>query len=50
MRLSRDIRLVHNRLVSEGRVVWLGEQFEKPPVTASTDLQHAVQRVKSLLE
>ena len=50
MRLSRDIRLVHDRLISEGRVVWLGEQFDTLPVATTEDLQHAVQRVKGLFE
>ncbi|MGD2074873.1 MAG: mitochondrial fission ELM1 family protein [Gammaproteobacteria bacterium] len=47
-RLSRDIRLVHRRLLSEGRVTWLGDRF--PPVAgaAADDLECAVARVRGL--
>jgi len=47
-RLSRDIRLVHNNLLSEGRVVWLGEPFTQRTDTGSADLDHALQRVRAL--
>jgi hypothetical protein len=47
-RLGRDIRLVHNNLLSEGRVVWLGEPFQQRSVMGSTDLDHALQRVRAL--
>jgi mitochondrial fission protein ELM1 len=47
-RLSRDIRLVHNNLLSEGRVVWLGESFTQRTDTGSADLDHALQRVRAL--
>ncbi len=30
-RLSRDLRLVHQALLAQGRAVWLGERFERPP-------------------
>ena len=30
-RLSRDLRLVHRALREQGRAVWLGERFERPP-------------------
>ncbi len=46
-RLSRDIRLVHQRLLEQGRVAWLGE----PPavsVSPSDDIERAVARVRAL--
>jgi mitochondrial fission protein ELM1 len=49
MRLSRDIRLVHDWLVSNGHAAWLGERFpgtEPPPLD---DMQRAVERVQRLL-
>lgn len=46
-RLSRDIRLVHQRLLEQGRVAWLGE-----PAAASTaqsdDMTRAVDRIRAL--
>jgi mitochondrial fission protein ELM1 len=48
-RLSRDLRLVHQALIDEGRVVWLGESFNVPtPSPPPTDLERAVQRVRAL--
>lgn len=47
-RLSRDIRLVHRELLEQGRAVWLGESFTRPPVGLATDLDRAVQRVRAL--
>lgn len=49
-RLGRDVGLVHQRLIAEGRAVWLGEEFSTattapPPLQ---DLQHAVKRIKAL--
>ena len=47
-RLSRDIRLVHQRLLDQGRVAWLGE----PAATStaqSDDMTRAVARVRTLL-
>ena len=50
-RLSRDIRLIHRRLVAEGRCVWLeGEDFPEdwqtpPPLDA---VPRAVERVRAL--
>ncbi|MEA2079561.1 MAG: ELM1/GtrOC1 family putative glycosyltransferase, partial [Pseudomonadota bacterium] len=48
-RLSRDIRLVHRNLLSEGRVAWLGEPFQQPSAVGSADLDRALQRVRALL-
>jgi hypothetical protein len=47
-RLSRDLTLVHQRLVDSCRAVWLGESFPGQQVSASSDLDRAVQRIKSL--
>ena len=47
-RLSRDIRLVHNKLLSEGRLAWLGESLPQHTDKGSFDLDHAVQRVRAL--
>jgi hypothetical protein len=47
-RLSRDIRLVHSNLLSEGRVAWLGEPFQQRTDTRSADMDHALQRVRAL--
>jgi mitochondrial fission protein ELM1 len=47
-RLSRDIRLVHNNLLPEGRVAWLGESFPQRTDTVSADMDHALQRVRAL--
>jgi len=48
-RLSRDIRLVHDKLLSEGRVTWLGQEFRSEGVAAGqADLERAVARVRRL--
>jgi hypothetical protein len=47
-RLSRDIRLVHNNLLSEGRVAWLGESLQRRAGADSADMDHALQRVRAL--
>lgn len=50
-RLSRDLRLVHRALLDQGRVVWLDESFNAPPVLSPpTDLEQAVQRVRALFK
>ena len=47
-RLSRDIRLVHDRLIKEGRAVWLGERFPERQLSELPDLNKAVKRVRGL--
>ena len=47
-RLSRDIRLVHSRLLSQGRVAWLGEPYTAHARGDTDDLDNAVYRVKAL--
>jgi len=48
LRLSRDIRLVHRQLVSEGRAVWLGQPATQAPGDGLSDLHRAVKRVRAL--
>ena len=47
-RLSRDITLVHERLIREGRAVWLGQPQQPAARTLPQDLERAVARVKAL--
>ena len=50
-RMTRDIRIIHQRLVEAGRAVWLGDNF--PPghkVPPLQDLGRAVSRVKAMFE
>lgn len=47
-RLSRDIRLLHDRLIREGRAVWLGQKFPAHTLSELPDLNRAVQRVRAL--
>jgi hypothetical protein len=49
-RLSRDIRLVHKKLLAEGRVAWLGESLQQRTDMSSADMDHALQRVRALFE
>lgn len=49
-RLGRDIALVHQRLLREGRAAWLGSRQSAGPGAASADLDRAVARVRLLLE
>jgi uncharacterized protein len=51
-RLTRDIRLVHRRVVESGRARWLGEGGEAPTTVVRpplSDLDRAVARVRALL-
>ena len=49
-RLSRDISLVHERLLHEGRATWLGEAAPAGAVSQLQDLDRAVARVKALFD
>lgn len=49
-RLSRDISLVHERLLCEGRASWLGESASTGAVTQLQDIDRAVARVRALLD
>jgi hypothetical protein len=48
-RLGRDIDLVHEQLLRDGRAAWLGAPGEPRPVAAGADIDRAVARVKALL-
>ncbi|MCO6412638.1 MAG: mitochondrial fission ELM1 family protein [Thiogranum sp.] len=47
-RLSRDIRLVHRKLLEEGRVAWLGDAAARKPLLRLSDRERAVERVRAL--
>jgi mitochondrial fission protein ELM1 len=48
-RWTRDIRIVHRRLLAEGRVSWLGDPpAPHPPELRDGDLDRAVARVRTL--
>ncbi|MEE9492433.1 MAG: hypothetical protein V3W04_03500, partial [Gammaproteobacteria bacterium] len=47
-RLSRDIRLVHDSLLAEGRAVWLGDNFAAKQIQPLEDIESARQAVYSL--
>jgi hypothetical protein len=48
---TRDIRIVHRRLLAEGRVSWLGDPPARhPPPRQDRDLDRAVARVRGLFE
>ena len=47
-RLSRDITLVHRRLIDSGRATWVGDGHPNPVATGDTDLQRALARVRAL--
>ncbi len=49
-RVTRDLRLVHQMLVSSGRVAWLDENHQPRSPMLFPDQQRAVARVRSLLE
>jgi mitochondrial fission protein ELM1 len=47
-RLSRDIALVHRRLLDGGHAVWLGESFPDQAPPPLRDLERALARVRAL--
>jgi hypothetical protein len=47
-RLSRDIGLVHRRLLETGHAVWLGEDFPEGIPPPLRDLERALARVRGL--
>jgi hypothetical protein len=49
-RLGRDIALVHQRLLREGRAAWLGGEQPAAPGAVSADLDRAVARMRLLLD
>jgi hypothetical protein len=45
------VRIIHRRLIAEGRAVWLGETFpDRPPPAPLDDVPRAVARVRALFE
>ena len=50
-RMTRDVRIIHRRLIDEGRAVWLGEPFPGgPPPMPLDDVPRAVAQVKALFQ
>jgi hypothetical protein len=50
-RMQRDIRIMHEWLISTGRAVWLGETFPPGPLpTQVDDVTQTVKRVRNLVE
>ncbi len=47
-RLTRDIRIVQQRLVESGRAVWLGDEHPNEAPPPGRDLERAVDRVRAL--
>jgi mitochondrial fission protein ELM1 len=47
-RLSRDLALVHQRLLERGHAVWLGETFPEGVPPPLRDLERAIARVRAL--
>ena len=47
-RLGRDIALVHDRMIAEGRAVWLGQIHSGQRLAPSPDVERAVARVRAL--
>lgn len=48
-RLSRDITLVHDRLLAAGNAVWLGAVFPESAPPSLRDIDRAVQRARELV-
>lgn len=49
-RLTRDLRLVHDSLVSSGRAAWLGEPAQAISPLRFQDQQRTISRVRALLD
>ena len=49
-RLTREIRIVHEKLIASGRAVWLGDDFPAEAPPPLTDVARAVAHVGALLE
>lgn len=50
-RITRDLSLVHDRVIAEGRAVWLGDPFPSElPRPAPADQDRAVARVRALFQ
>ncbi len=51
-RLTRDVRIIHERQVAAGRAVWLGQPWrrDRPPPPPLVDLPRAVEAVRRLFD
>lgn len=49
-RWTRDIRIVHRRLVESGRAAWLGEGHPRSDAPPLCDVERAVERVRALFD
>ena len=49
-RMTRDIRIVHQKLIEAGRAVWLGEAFPEGILPPVESVERAVNRVRALFE
>lgn len=47
-RLTRDVTIIHRRLVADGRAVWLGEPWADRDPPPLADRERAVERVRAL--
>jgi hypothetical protein len=49
-RLTRDVRIIHQKLIESGRAVWLGQEFPDPGerMPPLNDVERAVARVRAL--
>ena len=49
-RLTRDVRIIHQKLIESGRAVWLGQEFSDPGerMPPLNDVERAVARVRAL--
>jgi uncharacterized protein len=49
-RLTRDVRIIHRKLIESGRAVWLGQDFPDPGgrMPPLNDVERAVARVRAL--
>lgn len=48
-RLSRELRIVYERLLSEGRIAWFPEPPPAGPVAPLADVEHTVARVTTMM-
>jgi mitochondrial fission protein ELM1 len=47
-RLTRDIRIIHDKLVEKGHAAWLGEPYPEQPPPPVESVERAVERVRAL--
>jgi mitochondrial fission protein ELM1 len=49
-RLTRDIRIIHGKLVDNGHAVWLGDPYPEQPPPPVESVERAVARVRALFQ